>query len=85
MYRNIGVCVGGYCFNVHCSITLSFLLLFTFGGGVRWGGWTWRGDRGGLLRWVGGLRYSIQNVTTLGPVVFIALEIACCILYVVPF
>lgn len=25
---------------------------------------------------------KIQNVTTLGPVVFIALEIACCILYV---
>lgn len=30
---------------------------------------------------MGGLRV-IKNVTTLGPVVFIALEIACCILYV---
>lgn len=51
---------------------------------------SWRNVWGAVLRvggwgWGGGLWYTIQNVTTLGPVVFIALEIACCILYVVPF
>lgn len=47
--------------------------------GVGVGGLNWR-DVLGL-----GLAYSVQTVTTLGPVVFIALEIACRILYVVPF
>lgn len=47
------------------------------------GGLDWMG----VLGWEGGwvLGYSIQTVTMLGPVVFIALEIACRILYVVPF
>ena len=64
--------------------------LFFFCVGV-WGrGGEGGGSRGGgegeeVLREGGGCGYSIQNVTTLGPVVFIALEIACFILYVVPF
>lgn len=84
MYRNLG----GYCVNMHCSIALSVLSFFCRclpGGGrltrVGVGGLDWWGGTGGG----GGLGYSIQTVTMLGPVVFIALEIACCILYVVPF
>lgn len=90
MYRNLG----GYCVNMHCSIALSVLSFFFCrclpGGGrltrVGVGGLDWRGvlGWGGTGGW-GELGYSIQTVTMLGPVVFIALEIACCILYVVPF
>lgn len=89
MYRN----TGGYCVLIcivplRCSFYFYFLSLFTRGREVDsgWGGWT---QLEGCFAWGGtgwgGLGYSIQTVTMLGPVVFIALEIACCILYVVPF
>lgn len=62
---------------LRCLFYLSFLSLFTRGGRltrVGVGGLNWRD----VLRSGGqGLEYSIQTVTTLGPVVFIALEIAC--------
>lgn len=56
---------------LRCLFDLFFLSLFTR---VGVGGLNWRDVLGSGGQ---GLAYSIQTVTTLGPVVFIALEIAC--------
>lgn len=62
--------------NMHSSTALSFFFVVYLLG---WSQASWVGSRGGRGGRVEG---KFKNVTTLGPVVFIALEIACCILYV---